>query len=142
MNKTNQNEIVEKSDKVKDFLPVTLFILLTFLLQAFNLDKASNLVISVFVSIFTFGVLSAMVKEKFGDRPELKPLHKKTGILSFFLFPIIGVAILHWYQIWHVDLRWALFFFFLIVYFFFLFRAVSTLHDVKMTLINTSGKDK
>ena len=110
----NENDIQEKSDKLKDFLPVTLFIVLTFLLEVFGLNKATNLVISVMVSLFTFGILSA----------------------TFIV--IVGVAILHWYQILHVNLRWLLFFIFLVVYFVILFRSVKTLNEIKSKLPNST----
>jgi hypothetical protein len=130
----NSMGVDEKGEKLKDFLPITLFIVLTFLLEAFQLDKATNLVISVFVSLFSFGVLSAMLREKYGDLLQLKPLQKKIGFLSVAFIFIIGVAILHWYQILHVNLRWLLFFVFLILYFFLLFRAVNMLHEIKIYL--------
>ena len=130
----SEESIKEKSDRLKDFLPVTLFIVLTFLLEAFGLNKATNLVISVLVSLFTFGILSAMLREKHGDLPQFKPLQKKIGLLSAVFVLIVGVAILHWYQILHVNIRWLLFFAFMIIYFVILFRAVKTLNEIKSKL--------
>jgi hypothetical protein len=130
----SDESIKEKSDRVKDFLPVTLFIVLTFLLEAFGLNKATNLVISVLVSLFTFGILSAMLREKHGDLPQFKPLQRKIGLLTVTFVFIIGVAILHWYQILHVNIRWLLFFIFLIVYFIILFRSVKILNEIKSQL--------
>ena len=134
----NENDIQEKSDKLKDFLPVTLFIVLTFLLEVFGLNKATNLVISVLVSLFAFGILSAMLREKYGELPEFKPLQRKIGFLSATFIVIVGVAILHWYQILHVNLRWLLFFIFLVVYFVILFRSVKTLNEIKSKLPNST----
>jgi hypothetical protein len=130
----SEESIKEKSDRVKNFLPVTLFIVLTFLLEAFGLNKATNLVISVLVSLFTFGILSAMLREKHGDRPEFKPLQRKIGYLSVTFVFIIGVAFLHWNQILHVNIRWLLFFLFMVVYFVILFRSVKTLNEIKSKL--------
>ena len=132
----NMDDISERSKKLKDFFPVTIFIILTFLLEVFGLSKATNLVISVFISLFSFGILSAMLREKFGDLDELKPLQKKIGILSVTYVFIIGIAVLHWYQILHVNIRWTLFFVVLILYFFLLFKAVNMLHLIKSNLIN------
>ena len=134
----NSNGVVNNSQKVKDFLPVTMFIVLTFLLQAFGLSKATNLVISVFVSLTIFGVSSAMLREKYGDLPDLKILQKKVGLLSFIYLLIFGVAFLHWYQILHVNIRWMLFFALLLLYFFMLFRAVNLLHAIQISF--TKGK--
>jgi len=131
----NENDIQEKSDKLKDFLPVTLFIVLTFLLEAFGLNKATNLVVSVLVSLFTFGILSAMLREKHGDLPQFKPLQRKIGLLSATFVFILGVAVLHWYQILHVNIRWLLFFVFMVVYFVILFRSVKTLNEIKSKLV-------
>ena len=130
----SEESIKEKSDRLKDFLPVTLFIVLTFLLEAFGLNKATNLVISVLVSLFTFGILSAMLREKHGDLPQFKPLQKKIGLLSAVFVLIVGIAILHWYQILHVNIRWLLFFAFMIIYFVILFRAVKKLNEIKSKL--------
>ena len=111
-----ENQQAERNEKLRDFLPVTLFIAMTFLLEAFGLGKATNLVVSVFVSLFIFAVLSAMLKEKYGDLPQLAAIQKKTGLLSVAFLCILGVAFLHWYQILHVNLRWALFFLFMIIF--------------------------
>jgi hypothetical protein len=136
----NENNIQEKSDKLKDFLPVTIFILSTFMLEIFGLNKATNLVISVLVSLFTFGILSAMLREKHGELPQFKPLQKKIGLLSATFVLIVGVAILHWYQILHVNIRWLLFFVFMVVYFVILFRSVKTLNEIKAGLTGKKSK--
>ena len=138
----NENDIKEKSDKLKDFLPVTIFIILTFLLEAFGLNKATNLVVSVLVSLFTFGILSAMLREKYGDLPQFKPLQRTMGLLSATFFFIVGVAILHWYQILHVNIRWLLFFLFLVVYFVILFRSVKTFNEIKLNLTSSDNNLK
>jgi len=130
----NSNEVADSGQKIKNFLPVTMFIVFTFLLEAFGLSKATNLVISVFISLTIFGVSSAMLREKYGDLPDLKILQKKVGLLSFIYLLIFGIAFLHWYQILHVNIRWALFFAILLVYFFMLFQAVNNLHTLQTTL--------
>ena len=136
----SDESIKEKSDRLKDFLPVTLFIALTFLLEAFGLNKATNLVISVLVSLFTFGILSAMLREKHGDLPQFKPLQRKIGYLTVTFIFIVGIAILHWYQILHVNIRWLLFFLFLIIYFIILFRSVKTLNEIKSKVAGINKK--
>ena len=138
----NENNINQKSEKVKDYLPVTIFILLTFLLEVFGLKKATNLVISVLVSLFTFGILSAMLREKYGELPQFKSLQKWIGLLSTMFILIVGVAILHWYQILHVNIRWLLFFICLLVYFIILLRSVKTLHEIKLELSDKKIKSK
>jgi len=136
------DDIQEKSDKLKDFFPVTIFILLTFMLEVFGLNKATNLVISVLVSLFSFGILSAMLREKYGELPQFKPLPKKIGLLSATFVLIVGVAILHWYQILHVNIRWLLFFIIMLVYFIILFRSVKTLNEIKAGLVDMKVKSK
>ncbi len=131
----NSNDIAENSQKMKNFLPVTMFIVFTFLFEAFGLSKATNLVISVFISLTIFGVSSAMLKEKYGDLPELRVLQKKVGLLSFIYLFIIAVAFLHWYQILHVNIRWALFFVVMLAYFIVLFKAVSNMHTIQSDLV-------
>jgi purine-cytosine permease-like protein len=138
----SEESIKEKSDRLKDFLPVTLFIALTFLLEAFGLNKATNLVISVLVSLFTFGILSAMLREKHGDLPQFKPLQRKIVYLTTTFVFIVGIAVLHWYQILHVNIRWLLFFLFLIIYFIILFRSVKTLNEIKSKVTGSNKKSK
>jgi hypothetical protein len=128
------NDINESSQKMKDFLPVTMFIVFTFLFEAFGLSKATNLVISVFISLTIFGVSSAMIREKYGNLPQFKLLQKKVGLLSVIYVLIIAVAFLHWYQILHVNIRWILFFIIMLVYFIILFKAVSNLHTIQREL--------
>jgi hypothetical protein len=130
----NSSDIADNSQKMKNFLPVTLFIVFTFLFEAFGLSKATNLVISVFISLAIFGVASAMLREKHGDLTEFKVLQKKIGLLSSIYILIIAVAFLHWYQIFHVNIRWALFFVVMLVYFIILFKAVSNMHAIQAEL--------
>jgi len=130
----NSNEVADSGQKVKNFLPVTMFIVFTFLLEAFGLSKATNLVVSVFISLTIFGVSSAMLREKYGDLPDLKTIQKKVGLLSIIYLLIFGIAFLHWYQILHVNIRWVLFFFVLLIFFFMLFRAVNKLHTLQTSL--------
>lgn len=130
------NNATDKSERLKDFLPVSVFIVLTFLLEAFGLSKATNLVVSVFISLFIFGILSAMLREKYGEFEQFNSLQKKIGLLSFIFLLVVVVAFLHWYQILHVDVRWTLFFIILVIYFFILFRAVNALHKIKTELLN------
>jgi hypothetical protein len=130
----NANDITENSQKMKNFLPVTMFIVFTFLFEAFGLHKATNLVISVFISLMIFGVASAMLKEKFGNHPELKILQRKVGLLSTVYILIFAVAFLHWYQILHINIRWILFFVVMLIYFIILFKAVSQMHTLQIEL--------
>lgn len=127
--------MTEKNERLKDYLPVSVFIVLTFLLEALGFSKATNLVISVFISLFIFGILAAMLREKYGEQKQFKPLQKKIGILTFIFILIVAVAFLHWYQVLHVNIRWALFFIILIIYFFTLFRSVNALHTIKTEFI-------
>lgn len=76
-----------------------------------------------------------MLKEKYGDLPELRVLQKKVGLLSFIYLFIIAVAFLHWYQILHVNIRWALFFVVMLAYFIVLFKAVSNMHTIQSDLV-------
>ena len=104
-------EIEEKKEKLKTYFPVLIFIVLIFLLEAFQIEKATALLISVLISLLSFGFLSAQIRNKFGDLPELKPITKIFGILTLVFIFILGVVIMHWYQLGHINLRWGLFFF-------------------------------
>lgn len=128
------NELEDKQEKFQTYFPVLIFIILIFMLEVFHLQKATSLVISVFVSFFIYGVMAARLKEKHGDLPQFKPLSLYLGLMTAMMIVILGIAIVHWFQIWHVNIRWWLFFIALLIYFIILFRAVHTLHDLKISL--------
>lgn len=127
-------ELEDKQEKFQTYFPVLIFIILIFMLEVFHLQKATSLVISVFVSFFIYGVMAARLKEKHGDLPQFKPLSLYLGLMTAMMIVILGIAIVHWFQIWHVNIRWWLFFIALLIYFIILFRAVHTLHDLKISL--------
>jgi len=123
--------IDDRNERVRAYFPVLIFIAMIFLLEVFSLSKATSLVISVFLSLFILGIMSAHKKQKLGERPEFKKFQFYFGILSVLFLVIIAVASLHWFQIGHIDLRWILFFVILLIYFIFLFRAVHFLDTIK-----------
>lgn len=125
------NQIMEKQERFQTYFPVLIFIILIFVLEVFHLQKATSLVISVFISFFIYGIMSAKLKQNYGNQPEFKSLNLFLGLLTLMMLIIIAVAILHWFQILHVNIRWILFFLALLMYFFILFRAVHTLHQLK-----------
>jgi len=135
----NSNEILEKQEKFQTYFPILIFIILIFILEVFHVQKATSLVVSVFISFFIYGVMAAKLKESYGNLPEFKPLNLYLGLLTFLLLINIGVAILHWFQLIHVNLRWTLFFIALLVYLVILFRAVNTLHHIKQSM---RGREK
>lgn len=124
--------IDDRNERVRAYFPVLIFIALIFLLEVFSLSKATSLVISVFVSLFILGIMSAHKKQKTGEGPEFKKFQFYFGILSSLFIIIIVVASLHWFQIGHIDLRWILFFAILLIFFIFLFRAVHYLDQIKV----------
>jgi hypothetical protein len=130
----DQQSIQAKQEKFQIYLPVIAFIILIFILEVFQLQKATSLVIAVFVSVFIYGIMAARARQKFGDLPVFKRLNLYLGILTFLMIIIVGIAVLHWFQLVHVNLRWLLFFLVLLVYFIALFRAVHTLHGIVMSL--------
>jgi hypothetical protein len=135
----NSDQILEKQEKFQTYFPILIFIILIFILEVFHVQKATSLVISVFISFFIYGVMAAKLKENYGNLPEFKPLNLYLGLLTFLLLINIGVAILHWFQLIHVNLRWTLFFIALLVYLVILFRAVNTLHRLKQSM---RGREK
>jgi hypothetical protein len=129
-----KNEMDEKQEKFQIYLPVIIFIILIFFLEVIQLHKATSLVISVFISLFIYGIMAAKARQKYGDLAVFKPLNLYLGALTFLMLTIIGVAILHWFQLVHINLRWILFFLVLLIYFIVLFRAVHTLHQIVHSL--------
>jgi hypothetical protein len=135
----NSKEILEKQEKFQTYFPILIFIILIFILEVFHVQKATSLVIAVFISFFIYGVMAAKLKQTYGNLPEFKPLNLYLGLLTFLLLINIGVAILHWFQLIHVNLRWTLFFIALLIYLVILFRAVHTLHHLKQSM---RGREK
>lgn len=123
----------EKQEKFQTYLPVFIFIILMFILEIVHIQKATSLVISVFISFFIYGIMAAKLKETYGKQAEFKPLNLFLGLLTIMMLIIIGVAILYWLQLAHVNFRWILFFIALLLYFIILFRAVHTLHHLKQS---------
>jgi len=134
--------IEEKSDKIITYFPVLIFILLMFLLETFQLQKATSLVISVLISLFSFGLITAYLSQKYNNQKVFKPLALKFGILSFIFFIIVIVAFMHWYKIGHVNIRWISFFLVTLVYFVLLFRSVHQLRDIRKDLEMSGKKER
>ncbi len=125
------DQILEKQEKFQTYLPVLIFIILIFILEVFHIQKATSLVISVFISFFIYGVMAAKLRQNYGNQTEFKPLTLFIGMLTVMMIIIVGIAILHWFQILHINFRWILFFIALLLYLIILFRAVHTLHHLK-----------
>lgn len=131
-----------KEDILKTYAPVFVFIIVTFFLEQFGLTKATNLIISVFLSLFSFMVMTAMLKDKYGDYPQRKKLGFQTGLLTTMFIIIFAHGFLHWYKIGHMNIRWTLFFVLLIIYFVLLSRAVHVLKFVRNQLEKAEKKRK
>jgi len=123
----------EKQEKFQTYFPVFIFIILMFILEIVHIQKATSLVISVFISFFIYGIMAAKLKETYGKQAEFKPLNFFLGLLTIMMLIIICIAILHWLQLTHVNFRWIIFFIALLLYFIILFRAVHTLHHLKQS---------
>ena len=127
----NQYDIQQRSNKIKTYFPVLIFIVFIFLLEAFQIAKATALLISAFFSLLSIGILIVKIHQKSGDLMALKPVIFMFGILTLIFGFIIGVAIMHQYQVGHLNLRWGLFFFTMLVYLIFLFRALHQLKEIR-----------
>jgi hypothetical protein len=135
---TQPDNFEDKQEKFRTYFPVLIFIALIFVLEVFQVQKATSLVVSVIISLFIYGIMAARLKEQHGNLPEFKPLNLYLGFLTLMLILIIIIAVIHWFQLLHINLRWMLFFIALLVYFIVLFRAVHTIHDLKMSLKDTT----
>ncbi len=135
----NENK---NSESLKTYTPVIIFVAATFIFKLYGVTEATNLIISVFLSMISFMVKSAMLKEKYGDYPERKKITLQSGLLTVVFIIIFFNGFLHWYKIWHINLRWTIFFILLLIYFIILFRSVHVLKTIKVQLEkrNTKGK--
>jgi hypothetical protein len=126
----------------KTYTPVIIFIIATFFLEQFGLTKATNLIVSVFLSLLSFMVMTTLLKEKYGDYPQRKKLSFQTGLLTTMFIFIFANGFLHWYKIGHINLRWIIFFILLLIYFILLSRAVHVLKAVRIQLESKDKKGK
>lgn len=129
-------KVEEKSERIKRYAPVLAFILLIFILEIFHISKATSLVVSAVVSTIIFSAMAAHLQMKHKQAAQLTPIRKVVGLLNFMVIVIVGVAILHWYQIAHVNLRWILFFGVVLIYFIILFRGVHLYHEFLVRMEN------
>ena len=127
----NKNEIDQKSEKIKTYFPVLIFIVLIFLLEALQVEKATALLISVLISLLSFGILIVKIRQKSGKFLALNPIIFIFAILTFIFILTVAVAIIHWYQLGHLNLRWGLFFLVMLLYLIFLFRALHRLKEIR-----------
>lgn len=131
-----------KTKTVITYLPVFVYILLTFLLQAFEVGRMTNLLVSAFAALFVFGVQAAELKNKYGEYEGRASLSKYTALLSSVFIIICGNAYLHWNKVLHVDFRIAIFFGLTLIYLVIIFRAVHSLNEIKTALEKTDLQKK
>ena len=137
MSKTKKNEEIFKT-----YTPVIIFILATFFLEQFGLAKSTNLIISVFLSMISFMVMTALLREKYGEYPQRKKLSFQSGLLTVMFVLIFANGFLHWNKIGHINLRWTIFFVLLLIYFVLLSRAVHFLKSIRLQLESMDKKGK
>lgn len=132
----------QRAEAVKTYAPVIIFISATFLLKLYEVADETNLIISVFLSMISFMVKSAMLKEKYGEYEDRKKIAYQSGLLTIIFFLIFLNGFLHWYKILHINLRTTIYFILLLLYFIILFRAVHLLKDIKIKLESGDKKRK
>ena len=77
MNKEDQ-----RTDTIKTYTPVIIFIFVTFFLRLYEVSDGTNLIISVFLSMISFMVKSAMLKEKYGNYEGRNKIAFQSGLLT------------------------------------------------------------
>lgn len=132
----------QRAEAIKTYIPVIVFISATFLLKLYEVADETNLIISVFLSMISFMVKSAMLKEKYGEYEDRKKIAYQSGLLTIIFFLIFLNGFLHWYKILHINLRTTIYFILLLLYFIILFRAVHLLKDIKIKLESGDNKRK
>jgi hypothetical protein len=132
----------KNAEILQTYTPIIIFIIATFFLEQFGLEKSTNLIVSVFLSMISFMVMTALLKEKYGEYPQRKKLSLQSGLLTTMFILIFANGFLHWYKIVHGDLRWTIFFVLLLVYFILLSRAVHVLKDIRIQLESKNKKGK
>ena len=137
MSQKSKNEEIFKT-----YTPLIIFTIATFFLELFGLPKATNLIVSVFLSMISFMVMTALLKEEYGNYPQRKKLSLQSGLLTVMFILIFANGFLHWNKIGHINLRWAIFFVLLLIYFILLSRAVHVLKSIRVQLESEDKKEK
>ena len=121
----------QRNEKLIAYFPVTIFIALTFIFEAFGMENATNLILATLVSLLAVGVQAAQLKEKKGEHPQFKTFNLYQGLLTLFFILIIGNGILHWYKLVALNIRFSIFMILMLIYFVLLFRAVGILFRIR-----------
>jgi hypothetical protein len=79
-----------------------------------------------------------MIRQKYGERPDFKPVSTRMGILSGLLVLCVANGFIHWYKLIHIDYRTYLMFALMLAYLIVLFNAVHLLNAIDQQL----GKEK
>jgi len=87
-------------------------------------------------------VMTALLKEKYGEYPQRKKLSLQSGLLTTMFVIIFANGFLHWNKIGHINLRWGIFFVLLLIYFILLSRAVHVLKAIRIKLESSEKKNK
>lgn len=91
-------------------LPLIIFIAATFLFNLMGMERATNLIISCFLSFFSLGLISAMVSQKYQQKINLKKIQFYNGLLGILLVLSLGNGIIHWYKLLPLTSRTIIFF--------------------------------
>ena len=116
-----------------DYSPVFTFVISFFIFHFFDWQDATYFLLSVLVSLLTYNYEVYLLKE---ERELNRHSKKKTGFHSGLLFlmflVVFAIAFLNWYRVFATAWRMGALLIVVIIYLAILFRAINTLHYIKL----------
>jgi len=131
--------MLEKNQKLSaaDYSPVLTFVISFFIFQLFDWQDATHFVLATFISLATFMIeLHLLKEEKNLTRKSIRQTNFYSGLLTLFFLFVFASGFLHWFRLIPISWRTAILLFLVIAYLVVLFRAIRTLHFVKITSEN------
>lgn len=121
-----------QKQKFLEFLPVFIYLVVYFMVQAFDWMEATKIMIGVAASLITFLVMTSLVKEDHDiSGVQIKRLNFQIGLLSLFFLLLFLSSFLAWYRMVSNLLRSGILFFILLIYLVVLFRSMRILSEIK-----------
>lgn len=124
-------EATASSEKILDYFPVILFIVLIFIFELLHLPKPTALLISTFLSFFSFLIITAAVRLRYRRPNMLQPLYPILGWLSILLLFILMNVMLYWFHVVEFTLHWIILLVSILIYFVLLFRVIHLSQEIR-----------
>ena len=122
----------KQENKLYQMLPVLVYIGSYFIFHLFDWTEATQTILAVLFSLFSFFFIAADVKMEHKDKKiNFQKVNFFNGLLSFIFLLIFLQGFLHWRSMISLGYRMTIQYVLLLIYFIFLFRAMNVLLQLK-----------